>query len=57
MQTLNDYRVCLERIRAELIDSQGWLKPNKLKEISGIPAADLIAKELRKEKILKKRQE
>ena len=43
MQTLNDYRSCLAQIRAEMIESKGWLKPIKLKEITGTPAAELIA--------------
>ena len=38
-RTLNDYRVCLAQIRHEMIQSKGWLKPIKLKEITGIPAA------------------
>lgn len=47
LQTLDDYRLCLEQIKKEMIESKGWLKPIKLKEITGTPAAELIAKEFR----------
>ena len=40
-----------------MIESKGWLKPIKLKEITGTPAADVIAQEFREEIILKKKQE
>ena len=36
--------------------SKGWLKPNKLKEISGIPARELIAKELKDDRLRKKKE-
>ena len=57
LQTLNDYRLCLESIRKEMIESKGWLKPIKLKQITGTPAADVITKELREERIAKKKQD
>ena len=57
LQTLNDYRLCLAQIRQEMIESKGWLKPIKLKEITGIPAAEVIAKELREERLAKKKQD
>ncbi len=40
-----------------MILSKGWLKPIKLKEITGIPAAELIAKELKEDKLRKKKEE
>ena len=40
-----------------MILSKGWLKPIKLKEITGIPAADVIAKELKEDKLRKKKEE
>ena len=40
-----------------MIESKGWLKPIKLKEITGTPAADVIAQEFREEIMLKKKQE
>ena len=45
--TLNDYRVCIAQIEREMIESKGWLKPMKLKEITGVPAAQVIADEIR----------
>lgn len=48
--TLEDYRVCLAQIQQELAASKGWLKPIKLKEITGTPAAEIIAKEFEEER-------
>ena len=45
--SLNDYRVCTAQIEKEMVELKGWLKPIKLKEITGIPAAELIAKEIK----------
>ena len=36
---------------------KGWLKPCQLQELTGIPAADLLKKELEEEKILSKKKE
>ena len=43
----NDYRECLAQMHHEMIQSKGWLKPIKLKEMTGTPAAELIAKEMK----------
>ena len=56
-RTLNDYRVCVVQIQQEMLLSKGWLKPIKLKEITGIPAAEIIAKSLKQDKIKKKKEE
>lgn len=40
-----------------MIESKGWLKPIKLREITGTPAAEVIEKELRLERINKKKQD
>ena len=40
-----------------MIQSRGWLKPIKLKEITGTPAAEVIAKELKEGRERKKREE
>ena len=45
--TFNDYRVCIAQIEREMIESKGWLKPIKLKEITGVPAAQVIAEEIK----------
>ena len=47
VQTLKDYRTCLRQIQAEMIATKGWLKPKLLKEITGVPAADIVAKEMK----------
>ena len=44
VHALNDYRVCIQQIQEELKMTKGWLKPAKLKEISGTPAATIIAR-------------
>lgn len=43
LMAFNDYRACLAQIQNEMIMSKGWLKPMKLKEITGTPAAEVIA--------------
>lgn len=53
--SFNDYRVCTAQIEKEMIDLKGWLKPMKLKEITGVPAAELIAREMKQERILAKK--
>ena len=53
---MNDYRVCLAQIYHEMILSKGWLKPIKLKEITGIPAAEVLAKELKEDKMRQKKE-
>ena len=45
--TINDYRVCTAQIEKEMIELKGWLKPIKLKEITGTPAAEIIAQEMK----------
>lgn len=43
-------------MQQELIEQKGWLKPIKLKEITGIPAAEVIAKEMKEKRDAKKRE-
>ena len=40
-----------------MIATKGWLKPKLLKEITGIPAADIIAKEMKEKLMEQKRSE
>jgi hypothetical protein len=40
-----------------MVQSKGWLKPMKLKEITGIPAAEVIAREMREKKKKKKKED
>ena len=48
--TLNDYRSCVEQMKSEMVQSKGWLKPMRLKEVTGTPAAEVIANEIIEEK-------
>ena len=48
--TLNDYRTCLAQIHNEMVKSKGWLKPIRLKEITGAPAAEVLANEMREKR-------
>ncbi len=53
---LLEYHYVLRSIEQELIITRGWLKPSKLVELTGTPAADVLAKKLAQEKEeLKKR--
>ena len=38
-----------------MVASKGWLKPMRLKEVTGTPAAEVIAKEITEERMKKKR--
>lgn len=40
-----------------MVTSKGWLKPIKLKEITGIPAAEVIARELKVHRQRKKKED
>ena len=55
--TINDYRVCTAQIEKEMIELKGWLKPIKLKEITGTPAAEIIAQEMKQKRIMAKKAE
>lgn len=48
--SFNDYRQCVAQMQSEMIQSKGWLKPIKLKEITGTPAAEVIAKEMKEKR-------
>lgn len=49
--TFKDYRLCIAQIDKEMVELRGWLKPIKLKEITGTPAAEVISKEIRQKRI------
>lgn len=40
-----------------MIQSKGWLKPIKLKEITGTPAAEVIAQEIKMNRLRKRKEE
>lgn len=48
--SLLDYHYVLKGIEKELIITRGWLKPSKLIELTGTPAAVVLAKKLAHEK-------
>ena len=37
-------------MKSEMVQSKGWLKPMRLKEVTGTPAAEVIANEIIEEK-------
>eukprot|EP00826_Nyctotherus_ovalis_P046608 TRINITY_DN5288_c0_g1_i1.p1 TRINITY_DN5288_c0_g1~~TRINITY_DN5288_c0_g1_i1.p1 ORF type:complete len:427 (+),score=102.20 TRINITY_DN5288_c0_g1_i1:1494-2774(+) len=43
---LEEYYLVLKRLEKELIDTNGWLKPYRLFEVTGVLAADELAKEI-----------
>jgi hypothetical protein len=42
MKSLKEYSKLLKHIEYELKTTNGWLKPSKFKEITGVPAAELL---------------
>ena len=55
--SLLDYHNLLKGIEKELKINHGWLKPSRLKSLTGIPAAELLAKKKAKDKDeMKKKQ-
>ena len=50
LHSLLEYHYVLKDIEKELINTRGWLKPSKLIEITGTPAAYVLAKKLQQEK-------
>jgi len=50
LKSLLEYHYVIKEIEQELIITRGWLKPSKLIEITGTPAAVLLAKKLAEEK-------
>lgn len=56
LQSLLEYHYVLKDLEKELIITRGWLKPSKLIELTGTPAADVLAKKISKEKEEMKRK-
>ncbi|CAG9318299.1 unnamed protein product [Blepharisma stoltei] len=56
-QGLLEYTYLLRNLEIELLHTHGWLKPSKMKEISGTPAQELLQKKLEEEKREVKMQE
>lgn len=48
--SLLEYIYLLRNLEHELLHTNGWLKPSKMKEISGTPAQELLSKRLEEEK-------
>jgi len=55
MFALDEYRKLLIELQNEF--RSGWLRPCQLQELTGVPAADLLKKELEVEKLLIKKKE
>ena len=49
-QALEEFQQIGKQIDREMALTNGWLKPRLLLELTGIPAAQLIEKELMKQK-------
>ena len=50
LTSLLEYHYMLKEIEQEMVITRGWLKPSKLIELTGTPAADLLAKKIAHEK-------
>lgn len=58
MTALDEYRKLLAELHNELINDQAeWLRPCKLRELAGMPAADLLKREIEEEKEEAKKRE
>eukprot|EP01022_Parablepharisma_sp_SALTPOND_P016667 TRINITY_DN249_c1_g1_i1.p1 TRINITY_DN249_c1_g1~~TRINITY_DN249_c1_g1_i1.p1 ORF type:complete len:1041 (-),score=41.47 TRINITY_DN249_c1_g1_i1:2296-5418(-) len=57
MFALDEYRKLLIELHTELSDQNEWLKPCQLRELAGVPAADVLKKEIAEEKEEAKRKE
>eukprot|EP00826_Nyctotherus_ovalis_P021673 TRINITY_DN1703_c0_g1_i14.p1 TRINITY_DN1703_c0_g1~~TRINITY_DN1703_c0_g1_i14.p1 ORF type:complete len:726 (-),score=163.06 TRINITY_DN1703_c0_g1_i14:217-2394(-) len=55
MLALDEYRKLLIELQNEL--RSGWLRPCQLQELTGVPAADLLKKEMEGEKLMLKKRE
>ena len=54
MEALNDYRLLIEEIQIEMSETRNWLKPGRLVELTGMPAADVLKQEIQEDKEGKK---
>ena len=57
MKTLLEYNFLMGEIEFEMKISKGWLKPSKLKELTGKPAAEVLAKHIEEKKELYKKEQ
>ena len=53
--TLNDYRTCLAQIHSEMVNTRGWLKPIRLKQLTGASAQEVLANEMREKRRAEKK--
>lgn len=56
MEALNDYRLLMEQAEGESNETREWIKPGRLNEITGIPAADVLKQEILEDKEEEKRR-
>ncbi len=50
MQALDEYRKLIEELHTEIGQSSEWLRPCRLAELTGVPAAELLRREIAEEK-------
>ena len=56
LHSLLQYTFMLKQIEKEMIVTKGWLKPSKLIQLTGIPAAELLKKQINHENAEEKRK-
>ncbi len=57
LMSMLEYHYLLKEIEKELVITRGWLKPSKLKQLTGTPAADLLARKIAQQKEEAKRKQ
>ncbi len=57
MCALNDYITLLDHMQLEMSETRDWLKPGRLAELTGTPAADVLKLEIREDKEEGRRRE
>jgi len=50
LNSLLEYHYVVKGLEHEMLITKGWLKPNRLLQLTGIPAGDILAKELKQAK-------
>eukprot|EP01022_Parablepharisma_sp_SALTPOND_P028315 TRINITY_DN70786_c1_g1_i1.p1 TRINITY_DN70786_c1_g1~~TRINITY_DN70786_c1_g1_i1.p1 ORF type:complete len:1010 (-),score=46.68 TRINITY_DN70786_c1_g1_i1:1429-4458(-) len=57
MNALHDYKALLGQMQLEMSETRDWLKPGRLVELTGTPAADLLKLEIQEDKEEEKKRE
>jgi hypothetical protein len=56
LHSLLQYTFMLKQIEKEMVITKGWLKPSKLIQLTGVPAAELLKKQIHHEKAEEKKR-